>query len=176
MQHLLVTLVVVLVISALYKVAANQGNSTTGPACLVAYGRTFHYMVYFFWFCVIGFLVFGFIEGPNSQGELVAGIFGMLAFSALVLVLHLEFLRVRIEYDADAIRSTSPWRSPRQIPWADISDVQFSQSLQWYLVRTKNNGSLRCHIYLSGLRQFLSELENRGYNLPEVHPLKQVLR
>ena len=170
MQHFLVTLVVCSVLTLVYKYAIKSNSSPEWPDGMVAYGPLFRYFVYFFWLCLAGFLVLGIMEGPDSQRELIAAICVFLLFGALVLVMHLEFFIVSIKFDGDEIHTKSPWRSSRRIPWRDVTGIEYSQSYQWYEVKTQNHGIIRCHVYLGGLRKFLVELEKRGYNPTGAHP------
>lgn len=167
MQHVLVALIALVLISLLYTLAITYGASARWPAGVLAYGPAFRYLVLFFWACVIGFVVFGFIEGPDSRGELITGICALLVFSSLNLILHLEFFRVRIAFSEDGITTMSPWRPSRRIQWPDVLGIRYSQWAAWYVMTTKDQGDVRCHLYLSGLGAFLAELRNRGYDVPE---------
>ena len=144
---------------------ANQ--SSLWPQGLVAYGATFRFLVYLLWIGVGGLLVAGIFHGPETRGELIAGIGCWLVLSAITLALHLEFVFVKIKYDDDGIQTVSPWRSPRNIPWSDVTNVRYSDALQGYVVETTNNGDVRCHRYLSGLDGFLAEVKTRISDLAE---------
>ena len=170
MQQLLIPFVVVLVLSQLYKSAMPASQSSEWPERTVAYANPFRYLVYVFWLCMAGFLVLVLVEGPSSRGELITVICMFLAFGALVLAMHLEIHIVSIAYDDDGIRTTSPWRSSRQVPWRDVSRIEYSHAAQWYLVETNSSGKVRCHVYLTGLQEFLRELSKRGYDPASTHP------
>jgi len=86
----------------------------------------------------------------------------VLGFLLLTLPLCLEFFGVRVEFDAASIRTRSPWRRNREIPWSAVNRVWFSQALQWYVVKTDGFGRVRLHVYLNGVESLLSELEARG--------------
>ena len=152
------------ILSLLYRTAINSDQSSEGEQKL-AYGTPFLYFVYALWLCVVGFLMLGiFVDRPDTQRELIVGICALVGFCLLILSMHLEFSKISIKYDDDGIRTTSPWRRARHIPWCEISSVQYVPSWQWYEIKTQNNGTVRCHVYLSGLRMFLDELERRGYS------------
>jgi len=161
------------VLSMLYKTAikSNQSSDATGT---LAYAPHFRYLAYVCWLLPVGLLIlsgamhFGIVEA--SQKDLKVAIFAFALLFTLALSIHLEFSKVSIEYDDDEIHTSSPWRRSRRTPWSDVSSVKFAPSYQWYEVKTQNNGTIRCHMYLSGLRVFLEELEERGHSTSGPHP------
>ena len=78
--------------------------------------------------------------------------------SGISASLILEFNRVMISYDDKFIYTKSPWRKNRKIPWSDITSIGFSSAASWYVVLTKNNGKIRLHTGLNGLKSILSEI------------------
>jgi hypothetical protein len=86
----------------------------------------------------------------------------VVGFLLLTLSLCLEFFGVRVEFDASSIRTRSPWRPDREIPWSAVERVWFSQAMQWYIVRTNGFGRVRLHVYLNGVESLLREIEARG--------------
>lgn len=83
-------------------------------------------------------------------------------FGALTLPMVIEFFLVRIGFDKEGIYCYSGWRTKRTIDWAAVESVEFSQSMQWWVVRTMGFGKIRASVFLSGLQEFLAELEKRG--------------
>ena len=83
-------------------------------------------------------------------------------------LLILEFWLVHITADADGIRTQSPWRSPRTIPWDDVSRVEYSKVNRWYRIHTRSHGVVRCHVWLDGLVTLLAILETRGFAVPPI--------
>ena len=74
----------------------------------------------------------------------------------------IEFFLVRIGFDENGIYCYSGWRPKRTIDWTAVESVRFSQSMQWWVLRTKDAGNIRASVFLSGLQEFLTELEKRG--------------
>jgi hypothetical protein len=97
----------------------------------------------------------------DGDAAFVAVLFVCMAIGSSVLLFEAHF--VRIEYDADFIYCFSPYRRNRVIPWSSISKVTYSESMRWYILRTRNEGKIRVPIYLSGLKNLLSVLEKHGY-------------
>lgn len=129
---------------------------------VVEYGRPMKILAAVFWVCWIGFFVAALFV-PAKDRVLAAAV--VIGFLLLILPLHLEFFGVRVEFDAAGIRTRSPWRRKREIPWSAVNRVWFSQALQWYVVQTAGFGRVRLHIYLSGVESLLSEIEARGVSV-----------
>jgi hypothetical protein len=131
-----------------------------GEAAVVEYGRPMQLIVVVFWLSVAGGAVAATFVEPADR----VVVFSIVAcFLLLVLVLHLECFHVRIRFDGQGLRTSSPWRARRVIPWDAITGVTFSQMAQWYVIATRGQGRVRLHLYLSGLESLLTELRNRGF-------------
>jgi len=103
-------------------------------------------------------------EGPVSQWIVLEG------FAVVMLPLFLEFFLVRIEFDDHAIYTRSPWRSPRRIPWSEITSYSFSRANRWHIFRTRSMGAVRLSVFLSGIGSFMAEAKRRqlvGICLPD---------
>lgn len=77
-------------------------------------------------------------------------------------MLWLEFLWVRIEYDAGAVYTHSPWRGRRVIPWRAVTGYRYSPISGYHLLETRNLGRVRLSVLLSGLGSFFQELALRN--------------
>jgi hypothetical protein len=139
-------------------VGRQEGNMT-----VLEYGRAIKVLVVIFWIFDVGV----FVAAAFARGDE-----GVLAYSAaggfflLVMCLHLEFFGVTIRFDDAGLRTTSPWRRSRFIPWSAVTGIRFSTLAQWYLISTTEMGGVRLHLYLSGLPSLLDELARRGYPSP----------
>jgi hypothetical protein len=123
------------------------------------YGRPMKVLAGVLWVCWLSFFVATLMVPPEVRALCVAVVLGFLL---LPLPLHLEFVGVRVEFDESGIRTRSPWRPKREIPWSAINQVWFSPILQWYVVQTRGFGRIRLHTYLNGVEALLTELEARG--------------
>ncbi len=83
-------------------------------------------------------------------------------FGSLSVPLVIELFFVRVGFNDVGLVCKSGWRRNRAISWADIEGIEFSQSMQWWVLTTKESGVVRLQIYLSGLDELLGELEKRG--------------
>jgi len=115
----------VFVLSYLLRSVKGQARKE-GETSVVEYGRPMKLLVVFFWLLVaIGGAAALF--APKEDRWIAATVMG--SFFCLVLILHLEFFRVRIAYDTGGIRAQSPWRSSRVIGWEEIKAVSFSKAM-----------------------------------------------
>ena len=133
--------------------------ATIGGKGVLEYGRPMKVMAVIFWIGWMGFLVAA-LFAPTKDRVIAFTV--VCGFLLLIVSLHLEFFGVRVTFDDVGIRTRSPWRPKREIPWSATNRVWFSQALQWYVVQTVGYGRIRLHIYLSGIESLLSELEARG--------------
>jgi len=89
----------------------------------------------------------------------------ILLFVGLILPLHLEAYFVTITWDDETIYTRSPWRRSRTIPLSSVRHCDFSQTLQWYRIRTEGYGIVRLHMFARGIPRLLAALPvpNPGY-------------
>ena len=126
---------------------------------VLEYGRAMKVLAVVFWVGWIGLFVIA-LFAPAKDRVIAASLVG--GFLLMILSWHLEVFGVRVEFDGGGIRTRSPWRRRREIPWSAAQRVWFSHTLQWYVVQTAGFGRVRLHIYLSGVESLLTELEARG--------------
>jgi hypothetical protein len=85
------------------------------------------------------------------------------ALAASGLYVFLEVFLVRVEFDESFIYPFSPWRGGRQIPWSDVVSCGFSNVNQWLVIRTRNHGTLRVSIFLSGIGSIVERLHQTAH-------------
>jgi hypothetical protein len=142
-------------------VLLSTGRSATrevGGRHVVEYARPLKVFVGVCWMFWLGVAIAALFASPKDRLPALALVAGFLL---LIVPLHLEFVRVRVEFDDDGITTRSPWRAARSIPWSAVERAWFSQAMQWYVVETKGFGRVRLHIYLSGIQSFVVECEAR---------------
>ncbi|MGL1902565.1 MAG: hypothetical protein OCC49_10545 [Fibrobacterales bacterium] len=66
------------------------------------------------------------------------------------------FKKVKI-YDS-TFEVISPWRKNCKITPSDIIKINYSDSLQWHSIKTKNNGTIYLHDYLRGKDQLIERM------------------
>jgi hypothetical protein len=129
-----------------------------GGEGILTYGlplRVFVVVFWVFWLGLVGLVVVQPPDDPVGVATAVCGLF------ALILPLHLEFFGVRVSFDEAGIRTRSPWRAERQIPWPDIRQGWYSSVLQWHVIQTEGYGRVRLHDLMSGVDSLLDELRRR---------------
>ena len=108
-------------------------------------------------------LVFSVSSLSGFQANRVLLALALAALSICIpLVLLLEVYRVRVEFDETAIYTFSPWRPSRTIPWSDVISSRYSEWLRWHVIRTKSHGDVRLSDLLSGLDEFLVDLNAKA--------------
>jgi len=143
--------------------AARREARREGATSVLEYGRPIRLLIVVLWLFVAvggGLALFAAPEDRWIAACVVGGFFLM------VLVLHLEFFRVRIAYDKEGIGTRSPWRFKRSIPWEEITGVRFSNLALAYVISTQHCGRVTIHLYLSGVQSLLDELKKHGFDVP----------
>ena len=85
-----------------------------------------------------------------------------IVFGAPLTSLLVEYFGVVIVADETGIRTTSPWRNPRSIPWDDLERVDYSVLLQWHRIHTRSHGIVRCSTQISNVAPLLEMIAARG--------------
>jgi hypothetical protein len=96
----------------------------------------------------------------DSQSQSAIFSIGLL-FLGLGLPLFMEFFGVKIAFDENSIYCYSPWVKNRIVVWDEIEEIEFSESMQWWVIKTKNKGKIRLHVFLSGIPTILEEIKNK---------------
>lgn len=134
-------------------------TTVKGGTAVLAYGRPLKAFVVLGWAGLLGLTVLTVARPGDDPGSKVTA---LAALFALVLIMHLEFFRVRVAFDEFGIRTRSPWRASREIPWAAVRRVWYSANLQWHVIETDGHGRVRLHDFLGGVDSVMEELRRRG--------------
>jgi hypothetical protein len=84
--------------------------------------------------------------GFVPMGSAIVAVFGVMS-----VCLTLESWMVRIYVYEDRLESFSPWRGPRVLKWMDITEVSYSDSMMWFVIKGRDGIVIRGHRYLHGL-------------------------
>ena len=142
--------------------AARPVARVDGSESVLEYRRVFQVVVVLGWLLVL--LLVAVAAADPSQRALA--FFLIPAFAAMTVYLQLEFSRVRILVGREGIRTFSPWRRPRVIPWEAVTGVRYAPLQQQHIIETDGYGLVRLPLYLSGVESLLGELGRRGVGLP----------
>lgn len=148
----------VAVIGLLLRGTRPDAKVAAGAAAL-AYGRPLKLLVGLLWFVWPGLTLAVILDAADDP---VPAILVVPGFLAAVLAMHAEFFGVRILYDGYGIRTRSPWRRARFVPWESVVQARYSGDMMWYVLETEGRGRVRLHLFLNGVDSLLSELERRG--------------
>lgn len=154
----LIAIGVPLILGWLLRGASSATKKSNGISWLY-YGNRMKGLALFFTAIVVALIIIWFNVEPKDKMP-VLGMIGM--FGGLTLPLVLEFYFVHIGYDAEKIYCHSIWRANRVIDWSDVRTVTFSESMRWWVIDTKSSGKIRVSELISGVGEFLAELEKRG--------------
>ena len=154
----LTVLIVPIVLGWFLRNVSEKAKRINGVAWL-DYGVRFKSFTLLFVGLVAGLVVIWFNIEAEDKTALV---FLIALFGGLTLPMVIEFFLVRIGFDENGIYCYSGWRPKRTIAWTAVESVKFSESLQWWVLDTKGAGKIRASVFLSGLQEFLAELEKRG--------------
>ena len=154
----LTAITVPLVLSWLLRSAGSQAKMKAGVAWL-EYGAAMKGFALFFVAIVAGLCVVWFNVATKDKRAVLSLI---LLFGGLTFPLVIEFFLVRIGFDRERIYCHSGWRKKRAIDWIEVESFRFSPSMQWWVIRTNKRGKIRASVYLSGVREFIGELQTRG--------------
>lgn len=114
----------------------------------------------FCWVSLAVFNVLAWVSASRGEtlGDTPAFIFIIALSLAITIPLILEFHFTEIRIEQDTIHTRSPWRKRRVIPFSSVASCDFSETFQWYRIRTQHNGVIRLHTMLSGLPLILWHL------------------
>lgn len=159
-QHIatvLIAVIVPLVLRWLTK-SSNTAAITVNGVSWLGYSKAMKGFTFFFIAIVAALVVTFFYVAPEDKNPIL-GMIGL--FGGITLPLSLEVLFVRIGYDSHKIYCDSIWRRNREISWSEVKNVTFSESMQWWVIDTRNSGKIRASVFLSGLNEFIQELDRR---------------
>lgn len=70
------------------------------------------------------------------------------------------YLCVIVVTPSGSIECRSPWRKARSIPLGDAYHVDFSQSMQWHRIFTRNHGIVRIHNFIQGHQMIIERVKH----------------
>lgn len=119
---------------------------------------------------VAAFTIFFAFTVYNALGKNVVNSYAVAVSVPLVLAtaagwLAIECAGVTIVLGKDSLRCTSPWRPAREILWRDVVKASYSRTNDWYVLRTRNQGTVRVSGMLSGSDVFRDYLKANGIGL-----------
>jgi hypothetical protein len=97
-----------------------------------------------------------------THQTLLQGILISAAIVSVLVAIVTEFTRVRVEWTDTTLSFSSPWTTPRSIPWDEIVEVTYSQTAAWFVVRGRNGAKIRLSNLLGGLGDLFDEMKMRG--------------
>ncbi|MCD6051902.1 MAG: hypothetical protein K0Q55_3311 [Verrucomicrobia bacterium] len=139
--------------------SSQRAAERTGSASLLRYGMALRILSAVFLLlmsCGLLFAEYDPKNKPEDNGMLMAC--GIL--TAVALFFFIEMFFVRIEFDETRIKTHTPWRSSREVPWSDILTFQHDQAHCWYIIKTRTHGTLRISTLLSGINDFAARLRH----------------
>lgn len=121
------------------------------------------YGKYFKLYSFLGSLIpFGliFLWFNVSADNKSAILYMIILFGGLTLPLFLESFFVKIGFDDSTVYCYSPWRPSRQIKFSDMGEPHYSESMNWWVIPTKNQGKIRLQVFISGASDLLEKLQS----------------
>ncbi|WP_035608743.1 hypothetical protein [Haloferula sp. BvORR071] len=163
--------VVVPVAMAAFVRAADRPARVSGEVKWVEYGVAMKAFSIAAGLIPVGLIVAMFLQSAFSKDPVIA----TLLFTGLSVPLLLESFLVKISFDENAIYTRSAWRRSRVIPWSEVGAPIRSDLLQWWVLPTKKQGSIRLHDFISGKGEFFAmalnkRLESQKDLSPETPP------
>ena len=150
----LVPVISLTILSYLLSTVAQQAKSTA-TGFVVQYGLPFKILSILAALLTLTFCVTYFLVKPEDK---TAVLFLVLLFAVISIPLVLLVFRTRINVESDCMIVHSPWRRTRRIPFAEVESVQFSKARQRHEIRTRQQGKVCLHVYLSGVPDLLNAL------------------
>jgi hypothetical protein len=88
---------------------------------------------------------------PKKQEEVLAVGIGGTAFTLLAGFLLLETLRFRIVVSEAGLRSHSPWRPVRFLPWEEVRSVTSHSPTSYFVFHGRGGRRVRAPLWFTGL-------------------------
>lgn len=144
LRLILLGLIVVGVVYLINRAAAEREPLRVGDSVVLRYGKSLRG-------AATGLLVMCVLITQQlvRQGTLVDFWLAIIA-TLLLSWLTLESWFSRIVLDDDGLRTRSPWRRRRSIPWTQVTECKFSQKLQRWVLDTRDFGKVRLSAMLVG--------------------------
>jgi hypothetical protein len=110
---------------------------------------------------LVGGSVFALTQVPSAQGKAICGLICFVSVAAAVSLL-LEVTRIRASWTMERVELDSPWTGKRMLEWNELTEVQFSKSMNWFVLRGRPGTVVRLSGLLGGLTELLSELREQA--------------
>ena len=155
---LIIVPVLVIYVVLIERSVRHEARETNGKR-IIEYGRGMKIAVALCWLICLGFLIAAFLASAEDR---IYAISVVLFFLLSTLWAHLETFGVRIELGDSGIKTQSPWRKKREIPWNAVERACYSHTTKRHIIQTKGFGRVRLPHWLNGVPTLLHELESRG--------------
>jgi hypothetical protein len=90
-------------------------------------------------------------DEPLKPGDQKAVAFLILLFLGLGGVMVIDFFGTRHRYDEQGLTYRTPWTRKRSLRWADVSELKWSLSMKWLVIRDAGGVKFRISPLLGGL-------------------------
>jgi len=100
-------------------------------------------------------------SAPPTRSDSLAALTLALLFASFGGILFLESMCVRLTLMEEGIDMHSPWRPGRFIRWDEVTSIDFSNALQWFVVKDRHGQVIRLHAWLGGLIAFCDMARRR---------------
>jgi hypothetical protein len=109
----------------------------------------------------LGLSGFAFTKIPTTRGMVIGALICSAAIAAMTCLV-LEFTRIRASWTPKQVELSSPWTGKRKLDWSDLTEVQFSQSMNWFVLRGRPGTVVRLSGLLGGLTELLRALREQA--------------
>jgi hypothetical protein len=142
----------------LQQLARRAKPPTVGDGIMLRYSKGLRILGSAAFMIFFAFTIFN-AMGGNAVNSYAVAVTVPLVLAAAAGWLAIESAGVSFLLRKESLRCTSPWRPAREIPWRDVVHASFSPANNWYVLRTRNHGTVRVSGMLDGsdvLQEFLS--------------------
>ena len=136
---------------------ASATVDASSGARIARYPAAARLLAWFLLLAVVAISGFVLTHLPSTR-ETVIGAIISCAFIAATASLLLEFTSIRASWTPKQVELSSPWGGKRAIDWSDLTEVRFSQGMNWFVLRGRTWTVVRLSGLLGGLTELLVEL------------------
>jgi Bacterial PH domain len=98
----------------------------------------------------------------QERSELLSVIGLIVGFGAAAGYCFAEYFSTRGTYDDNGIDFRTPWTGRKTESWSDLTDVEFNDQANWYVLSFRDGNKIRLSKLLNGHAGVLSVLEQRS--------------
>ncbi len=109
------------------------------------------------------YVSFWILKVSNNLSVTIASAMLMLLSLAMVL----EFYFTRFEFTSDTVFAYSFWRKKRVLRLSGIREIVYAPNFRWFVLKAESKGVLAVSMLMSGVRDFIDEVES-GHVHPEL--------